>query len=203
MKNNKNTKYTEEEIKEATKYAKRDMIMEYGPYIIIILFIILIRTFIATPVRVNGSSMFPTLHDKDTMILYKLTKKFKGINRFDIVVVKTDSGRLIKRVIGLPGETVKYEIVEEDGITTGVLYVDGKVVKEEFIDMAAKAKTCYSNSNICSEDGIKIPDGEYFVMGDNRGDSKDSRLIGPLTFDNILGTSNIIIFPFSRIGKAE
>ena len=61
MKNNKDTKYTEEEIKEATKYAKRDMIMEYGPYIIIILFIILIRTFIATPVRVNGSRLFPTL----------------------------------------------------------------------------------------------------------------------------------------------
>lgn len=184
MKNNKDTKYTEEEIKEATKYAKRDMIMEYGPYIIIILFIILIRTFIATPVRVNGSSMFPTLHDKDTMILYKLTKKFKGINRFDIVVVESNGKYIIKRVIGLPGESVMY--------SDNKLYINGKVIEDN-----------YSKSETENFENVILKDDEYFVMGDNREVSKDSRVIGPINVKNIKGKTNLVIFPFNKLGIVE
>ena len=100
----------DEEVENNTKKAHKDMVLEYMPYVIIIVFVVLIRTFIATPIKVNGSSMSPTLYNGDHMLLYKLTPKTRGIKRFDIVVISTDSGKLIKRVIGLPGEKIRYEI---------------------------------------------------------------------------------------------
>ena len=84
---------------------KTKEIIIYGS---IILAIILIRTFIITPIRVNGTSMDTTLQDKEIMILNKINYKFNNIERFDIVVIKKDDSYLIKRVIGLPGETLKY-----------------------------------------------------------------------------------------------
>ena len=77
------------------------------PYIIIVIVVVLIRTFIVTPGIVNGSSMETTLHDGDFVLVNKIGL-LSGIERFDIVVVKYNEGSIIKRVIGLPGETVKY-----------------------------------------------------------------------------------------------
>ena len=112
------------ELNEETKFAEKDFLMSYMPFLIIITFVIIIRWFVATPVRVNGSSMSPTLKNGDTMLLYKLTKKTRGIRRFDIVVIQTDSGKLIKRVIALPGEKIKYVIEKgEKDEMMGVLYI--------------------------------------------------------------------------------
>lgn len=122
-----NNREEKERIKKNTRKASFDIFLSYMPYIIIIVFICIIRFFVATPVSVNGSSMYPTLKNDDYMILYKLTKKMRGINRFDIVVINTDSGRIIKRVIGLPGERIKYEIEKnDDGDEVGVLYINEK-----------------------------------------------------------------------------
>lgn len=184
-----------------TKRAIRDMILDYVPYLIIIAFIIIIRMYIAEPVRVNGSSMDPTLKDGDIMLLYKLKKRTKGVNRFDIVVVKADNTKIIKRVIGLPGETIKYEIItDENNMKSGVLYVDGKRIQEDFITEEAKLSTCYGEYNIC-EEAYTIPANHYFVMGDNRLNSKDSRFIGAVSDDIVSGTTEVIIFPFSRFGN--
>ena len=186
-----------------TKKAEWDLFLGYMPYIIIIFFVVIIRIFIATPVRVNGSSMSPTLKNGDTMILYKLEKKIKGIKRFDIVVIQTDSGKLIKRVIGLPGEKITYRIEKDDKKKEyGVLYVDGKKVAEDFLTDAAKLSTCHEEWEIC-ESEIEVPDGEYFVMGDNRINSKDSRMIGTISDEDILGTTELIIFPLNRMGKTK
>ena len=196
---------SDEELKEyVTKEAKKDMIMDLGPYLIIIFFVIVIRTFIASPVRVNGSSMFPTLQEGDNMILYKLSKRTRGIKRFDIVVIKTDKERLIKRVIGLPGETVKYEVSEdEEGKKIAHLYINGKIIEEDFITEEAKNETCkIETTMICSSEYI-VPDGEYFVMGDNRGDSLDSRIIGSVEFNKIQGITNLVFFPFDRMGTVK
>lgn len=198
---------TNEEKEKATKNARKDMLMDLGPYIIIIVFVVLIRTFIATPVRVNGTSMDPTLKNGDTMVLYKLTKSIRGIKRGDIVVIETENGKLIKRVIGLPGETITYKIEEKDDNLVNTLYVDGKKVKEEYISDENLDKTCISPISI-NEDGVwplcktevKIPEGEYYVLGDNRGNSKDSRMIGTVSEDEILGTTELVIFPFNRFG---
>ena len=197
-------KYTQEEIDAATKAAKKDMIKEFVPYLIIIIVVVIIRTFIMTPIDVSGESMYPTLHDDDIMLLYKLRLKTVGIRRFDIVVINTDEGKLIKRVIGLPGDKVKYEIVrDDDGNTKGILYVNGKTVEENFIDEAAKANTCkYNNIDICERE-VEIPKDEYYVMGDNRGNSKDSRIIGPVEKKSITGITSVVIFPFSRFGSVK
>lgn len=196
-----NSKAEKENIKKNTKKASFDIFLSYMPYIIIIVFIGIIRFFVATPVSVSGSSMYPTLKNNDYMILYKLTKKMRGINRFDIVVINTDSGRIIKRVIGLPGEKIKYTIEKnEDGDEIGVLYINGKKVKEGFIDDIAKRNTCNDDWIICKSEYV-VPEGEYFVMGDNRGNSIDSRVIGTIEDKDIKGIARLRIFPFNKFGN--
>ena len=202
MVENNNNEDTKKEVKKNTKKASQDLFLEYMPYIIIIFFVVIIRLFIATPISVKGSSMKPTLQNGDTMILYKLTKHIRGIKRFDIVVIKTDSGDLIKRVIGLPGDKIRYEVKYGNEEKTGVLTVNGKVVEEKFLTTAKKIGTCETNWTICNEE-ITVPEGEYFVMGDNRDDSKDSRMIGTVPLKDIKGTTEIILFPFNRFGKVK
>ena len=191
-----------ETINKNTKKASKDLFLEYMPYLIIIFFVVIIRLFVATPVNVKGSSMSPTLQNGDTMILYKLTKNIRGIKRFDIVVIKTDSGDLIKRVIGLPGDKIKYEVKYVNEEKTGVLTINGEVVEEKFLTTSKKIGTCETNWTICSEE-ITVPKGEYFVMGDNRDESKDSRMIGTIPFKDVKGTTELILFPFNRFGKVK
>lgn len=191
-----------ENINKNTKKASKDLFLEYMPYLIIIFFVVIIRLFVATPINVKGSSMSPTLQNGDTMILYKLTKSIRGIKRFDIVVIKTDSGDLIKRVIGLPGDKIKYEVKYVNEEKTGVLTINGEVVEEKFLTTSKKIGTCETTWTVCSEE-ITVPEGEYFVMGDNRDDSKDSRMIGTVPFKDVKGTTELILFPFNRFGKVK
>lgn len=164
------------------KETRKELII-YGS---IILAVILIRTFIITPVRVNGTSMYSTLKNGEIMILNKLDYKFNDIKRFDIVVVKTSDNKIIKRVIGLPGETLKYE--------NNTLYIDGVEVKEPYL----KEKT--EDFNINELGYKKIPSDCYFVMGDNRNNSKDSRIIGCVNKKQIQGSTKLVLFPFKSMG---
>ena len=168
------------------KKAHREIFLNYAPYLIIIIVVILIRTFIATPIRVNGASMDPTLIDGETMILNKLALNIRDINRWDIVVARTDGSNVIKRVVGLPGERVKYE--------DGVLYINGEAVEDNF------SLTITYDFN-----EIKVDENEFFLLGDNRRISQDSRnpQIGNIHRDDIRGITNIIIFPFGRFGSVE
>jgi len=196
-------KYTKEEIEAATNAAKKEMFREIMPYIIIIIFVVLIRTFIMTPIDVSGESMYPTLHNKDIMLLYKLRLKTVGIRRFDIVVIDTDEGKLIKRVIGLPGEKIQYKIEDNGDSRKAILLINGEVVEENFISDTARVNTCkYDNTDICDNE-VTIPEGEYYVMGDNRGVSKDSRMIGTISKKDIKGITSFIILPFNRFGSAK
>ena len=152
-------------------------------FTILLLIIIIIRIFFYSPIRVNGSSMYPTLQDKEFMILNKIGLQ-KGINRFDIVVVESNGKYIIKRVIGLPGESVMY--------SDNKLYINGKAIEDN-----------YSKSETENFENIILKNNEYFVMGDNREVSKDSRVIGPVNIKNIKGKTNLVIFPFNKIGIVE
>ena len=196
-------KYTQEEIDAATKSAKKEMFKELVPYIIIIVFVVLIRTFIMTPVDVSGESMYPTLHNKDIMLLYKLRLKTVGIKRFDIIVIDTDEGKLIKRVIALPGEKIQYKIEDNGSSRVAHLLINGEEIEEKFITDTARINTCkYDNTDICEEE-ITVPEGEYYVMGDNRGVSKDSRMIGTISKKDIKGITSFVILPFNRFGSVK
>lgn len=155
-------------------------IKELMPYIIILVVIALIRTFIATPIKVNGNSMYQTLNGKEFMILNKLGT----IDRYDIVVLDTEDDELIKRVYGLPGEKI--------AIQHGDIYINDKKIEDK-----------YAYGNTSSMDAITLRDDEYFVLGDNRVVSLDSRMIGPVKKKNIRGTTDFIIYPFNRFGKLE
>lgn len=176
----------EKEIKDINKkHTIKDSLKELIPYVIVILAVVLIRTFLVTPIKVNGTSMVDTLQHGDTMILNKISMKFRDIKRFEIVVIKTSDSYLIKRVIGLPGETIEYK--------DGILYIDDKKVKDPY----------YKENNTIDFEKVTIPKDHYFVMGDNRGDSIDSRIIGCVEKEDILGTTKVIIFPLSDIGIAK
>ena len=152
------------------------------PYIIIIAVVILIRAFLFTPIRVSGPSMDPNLKNGDIMILNKIAK----IDRFDIVVIKSSDvdDVLIKRVIALPGET--FEVKDGD------IYINDKKINDK-----------YGYGETVDFVKLKVPKGEYFVMGDNRSVSADSRMFGTFKKKDIKGTTNFILFPFKRFGKVK
>ena len=157
-------------------------IKELLPYILIVLVVLMVKLFVVAPIRVNGPSMENTLYNGDIMILDEFSYRFNSIKRFDIVVVKYEDEYLIKRVIGLPGERIEYK--------NNKLYINGKFIKEKFLDED-------------TEDfkSITVPSNQYFVLGDNRDNSTDSRIIGFIPRKNIKGKTNLILYPFNRFGN--
>lgn len=159
-------------------------------YIIIIILVILVKIFIVTPVRVNGTSMNPTLEEGDIMLLNKLGKN--SIKRFDIIVIDYNDEDIIKRVIGLPGDKIEYK--------NNKLYVNGKKVAEKFTKVKDEKLNSYS---IEALEHSTVPKNYYFVVGDNRPVSQDSRMIGFIHKDDIRGKASFVIFPFSRFGSKK
>lgn len=156
------------------------IIKELIPYIIIVVVVVLIRSFIATPVRVDGDSMNKTFKNGDILILYKLSK----IKRFDVIVLheEKDNEKIIKRVIGMPGDTV--------AIKDGEIYINDEKIDDE-----------YAYGMTSDYDRITLKSDEYFILGDNRLISKDSRYFGPIKEKEIKGKVVFRIFPFSKFGK--
>lgn len=153
----------------------------------IVIAVLLVKAFIITPIKVVGPSMEETLLDGDIMILNKLAYRTKKINRFDIVVVDYMGELIIKRVVGLPGETLEYK--------DGTLYIDGDSYEEPFL-----SEFTYTEDFVLDE---RIPNNYYFVIGDNRYDSKDSRVIGLINAKNIQGKASYVLYPFDRMGEKE
>lgn len=166
----------------------KKLIKELYPYVIIVIVVILFRTFIATPVRVDGDSMKDTLHNNDILILNKMDKSYQ---RFDIIVIDINGSKLVKRIIGLPGENISYKDNE--------LYINGEPKEDKTIIRTADftLKELY--------DIEKIPEGYYFVMGDNRTNSLDSRdyRVGLVKKEDIVGITIFRIFPFNKIGTTK
>lgn len=152
--------------------------------------------FLYAPVTVEGDSMEPTLSDGDFVIL----NKFSDIEHFDIVVFPPPDDKetqYIKRVIGMPGDRVEYH---ED-----VLYINGDAVNEYFLDEAEET-AFYSSGDysLLTLLGVEeVPAGQYFVLGDNRLNSRDSRSFGFVDEEAVIGKASLRYWPFDRIGLIE
>lgn len=158
--------------------SKKDII----DIIVIVLVVMLIRTFLFTPAKVKGDSMNDTLLDKEVIIVNKIDYTINEADRFDIVVFERENGeKLIKRVIGLPGEKVEYK--------DNKLYINDKEIKTS-IEFEQTNDFLYE----------EVEDYAYFVLGDNRNNSIDSRMIGTISKDNIIGTVKLVLFPFNKLG---
>ena len=153
------------------------IIKEIVPYIVIIVVVVLIRLFVATPVRVDGDSMNPTLSNNQILLLNKMDKHYK---RFDVIVFNHNGNKLVKRIIGLPGDKVTY--------TDNKLYINDKLIKEN-----------YTRKNTDDFISDKVPSDMYFVLGDNRSNSLDSRYIGFVSKSDIEGVVNFSIIPPKKI----
>jgi signal peptidase I len=142
-------------------------------------------------VHVLGSSMYATLHDNDLLVASKISYKLHAPQRGDIIVFKPPdeaSRDFIKRIIALPGERVR--------ITNGVIYINDQVLHEPYLP----EKWTYNNNWPASGQDQIMPPNEYFVMGDNRNHSSDSRTFGPIQLDSILGKAEIRIWPLNQVG---
>jgi len=175
----------------------------------IFLVITFIHSYIFTPVLVDGQSMYPTLHDGDSVILWEL---FYEPSLFDIVVFQvTEDTYFVKRVVGVPGQEVAYR--------NDQLYIDGEPVDQPYLAGAKGQVAALDNrwspdmgtftedfelEDICRFNGFEgcqvIPEGYYLMLGDNRPGSKDSRHIGLINQDQIMGRAIWVQWPMSRFG---
>ncbi len=150
----------------------------------------LIITFVGQRTHVSGSSMENTLSDGDQLIVDKITYRFRDPERFDIIVFPfyyEENIYYIKRIIGLPGETVQ--------ITDGVIYINGEPLTESY------GREVIKNPGVAAEP-ITLGEDEYFVLGDNRNQSSDSRdpSVGLIHRDEIVGKAWLRIWPLSSFG---
>ena len=193
----------------------KHFIKEWGPLILFLLILGLTRAFIWQPVKVDGHSMDPTLADGEHLIVLSTT----SINRFDIVVAKENENgetkEIVKRVIGMPGDTITYK--------NDVLYVNGKKMTEDYLADYKKAfkddqlQDTYSYNSLFQQlaensdafttdsDGnadftVKVPKGQYYLLGDDRIVSKDSREVGTFSKSAIVGEVKFRFWPISKIG---
>ncbi|MGX9133643.1 signal peptidase I [Rummeliibacillus sp. JY-2-4R] len=162
-----------------------------------------IRYLLFTPIVVDGESMMPTLVNGDRMIVNKLGYRIGDIHRFDIVVFHAPEQKdYIKRIIGLPGDKVAYK--------NDQLYINGKAISEPYLQ---KYKNEITDGGTLTEDftlkdipgvqGDTIPPNYVFVMGDNRRYSKDSRHIGLVSVDKIIGKTTVVFWPLDQMGKVN
>ncbi len=149
--------------------------------------------FVGQRTKVDGSSMEPTLSDGDNLIVDKISYRFRDPRRFDIIVFPfkyKENTYYIKRIIGLPGETVQID-------AEGNIYIDGELLEESYGREIIRA----DKIGIAAQP-ILLGEDEYFVMGDNRNNSQDSRteVVGNIRREDIIGRAWVRIWPIADFG---
>lgn len=186
---------SDEQSKTVIKKSKKKEFFGFVFYVIFVFaFAYLIVTFVGQRTVVIGHSMENTLSDGDNLIVDKISYRFKEPSRYDIIVFpyeyKNDT-YYIKRIIGLPGETVQID-------QQGTIYINGKELKESY------GREVIRNAGMAGAP-IELKKGEYFVLGDNRNNSEDSRFsdVGIIHKERIVGKAVFRIFPFQSIGTLK
>jgi len=153
--------------------------------------VVLIRSFLFTIIRVDGGSMLDTLKNNDRLFVTVLDVKLDGPERFDVVICRYPNRKdqYVKRVIGMPGDTIM--------VRRGVLYINDEPVEEPFLSDIRIQRFNRGSSNFGP---VQVPEDCYFVMGDNRDDSNDSRAVGMITREMMIGKVRWIIWPPARMG---
>ena len=177
---------------------KKQKLKQYFKYIVLNILAaaivsILLINYVASAYRIRGNSMNAALRDRERVIISKISLALGDIHRFDIVVLTKPNEpdkSIIKRVIGLPGETIE--------IKKGDVYIDNKKLNQPFLERE-KDFTYRADSM----KPLVIPGNHYFVMGDNRAVSCDSRYFGPVPREYIYGKTLFRYWPLSRIGNIE
>ncbi|WP_100011429.1 signal peptidase I [Lentibacillus sediminis] len=153
------------------------------------------RSVIFASYVVEGESMEPTLYDGSMLMVNKVVYDVTEVDRFDVIVFRaTEEEDYVKRVIGLPGDTMIYE--------NGKLYINGKYMEEDFLDSYAEASGVapetedFTLSEVTGEK--QVPEGHLFVMGDNREDSRDSREFGFVSVEQLVGKVDVTYWPLSE-----
>ena len=174
---------------------KKSVLLEYGIYLFLLVFVLYIApNYLLEKVAVDGTSMESTLHDSEHVLIEKVSRYFDGPERFDIVVFTKNHGNYdktyIKRVIGLPGDTVQ--------IIGSTIYINGEVLEENY------GKDPISFSGTASE-AIRLEEDEYFVLGDNRTVSVDSRdaKVGAVKKEELDGVVVLRVSPWASFGTVE
>ena len=174
---------------------KKEILQTLLYIVIVVLAVLFVVNFVAQRTRVSGPSMYPTLEDGDNLIVEKITYRFRDPERFDVIIFPHEEDGeevyFIKRIIGLPGETIQID-------AEGNIYIDGELLEEEY------GYETISNAGLAS-DPITLGEDEYFVMGDNRNNSLDSRYeeVGNILGEDIVGRAWVRIYPFDSAGLVK
>lgn len=197
-KRNKDNKKEKKSEKESKKPEEINIVKELLSLIIYIGLVVLLCYFVINFVgcrsRVDGSSMNPTLEDGDNLWVDKLSYRFGNPKRFDVIIFNYDEDTTyVKRVIGLPGETVR---IDQDGH----IFINDQLLKEDY----GKEVILPTNLGRASQP-VVLGEDEYFVLGDNRNNSQDSRWadVGNVNRKDIVGKVILRIYPFSKFGTIK
>lgn len=167
--------------------------VEWGKAIAVALVLaILVRSFLFTSYEVKGESMAPNVLDGERFIINKISYEFTEPNRFDLIVFRaTETDDYIKRVIGLPGDIVQ--------VRNDVLYINNDPIEEPYLE---EGKAAFTWGNYTSDFAVPemVPKDHVFVLGDNRPNSLDSRRLGFIPMDRIIGKVNLRFWPLTEIG---
>jgi signal peptidase I len=186
--------------KESSQAAKgRGILTEVAEVLLLALGLYLVINFAIQTVHVIGSSMLPTVVDQDYLVATKIDYRLHAPSRGDIIIMRDpyDSSRdFIKRVVGVPGDRIL--------IRQGQIFINGHLMREPYINSEAWTENAdWPLGQTTDPRGVQLKSDEYFVMGDNRNHSSDSRVFGPVRRDQIEARAWIRVLPLSGLGPVD
>lgn len=163
--------------------------------VVFLAILVMIYLFVMSPQEINGASMEPTFYNAEYILTNKVLYKFRAPRRGDVVIFKSPRNKevdYIKRIIGLPGDTV--------GLKGNAFWVNGVKIEEPYLEPGVEI---FGGSYLQEDQEITVPPDLYFVAGDNRPHSADSREFGPIPIEDVIGVAILRYWPFSKASVVD